>query len=519
MFVMTKKLQSYYYSLVVSYGLYKDRFFTFALYLMVFLASVYPQSDRDQGWHYRYGEYFLTTGKLIRGDIYSWTLPGYPWANHSWAYDALFYIWTNIGGYAGLSILAALVTAVTFYFVSTAFDLSLWKKGVLAAFFLLMDEVVIGSGMRSQIISLLFFSILIWILIKARERHHWLWSLPALFLLWTNFHGDFTLGMGILGVYLGSYFLIDAYKERDFSTDLFFFFSKILIICFIATLINPFGYQAYFESFRHASNPYLRNILEWDPINDGCPGCHPHAFLFYGGVFAVATLVAIWKRNWYALPSVLLFLGLVWQTWMTRRLLPIFGLVTLPLLAETLTYIKWEFDRRAIAPVLYGLILIIGLEYNLYARYVSGRLYHYDETAYCDFAAQCPVEGANFLIANPPHGRGFTFYDWGGYLIGKGVPVKLFVDGRMHVWKTEDGYQPFGDYIEMFYHGRDDIFLKYNFDWVFIPVNSEMANKLMTTSVLGNWRVAYTDDRVLFAIRDTDSTNLPAKPVINGGQQ
>ncbi len=516
---MTTTFRSLYYSALLSYGLYKDRFFHASLYVLVLLASVYPQADRDQGWHYRYGEYFLTTGKLLREDIFSWTLPGYKWANHSWAYDALFYVWTNVLGYAGLSILAAVVSALTFYFVATAFRLSLWKKGILAAFFLLMNEIVIGSGMRSQIISLLFFSLLIWILIKAREKLTLLWILPGLFLLWTNFHGDFTIGMGILAVYLGSYFLIDAYREHDFSTDLFFFCSKILLVCFIATLINPFGYQAYFESFRHASNPYLRNILEWDPISDGCQACHPHAFVAYGVLFSACAAIAVWKKNEYALPSVVLFVLFAMPTWDTRRLLPVFAIVTLPLIAESLTYLKLEFDRYRITPVAYLLLLIIFIQYHFFDRFTAGRLYHYDEVAYCDFAANCPVDGANFLLTHPPHGKGFTFYDWGGYLIGKGVPVKLFIDGRMHVWKTEDGYQPFGDYIEMYYHGRDDIFLKYNFDWVFIPAHSELATKLLTGTTLGNWKVSYQDERVVFAIKDGDSTALPQKPHINGQPQ
>jgi hypothetical protein len=276
----------------------------------------------------------------------------------------------------------------------------------------------------------------------------------------------------------------------------------VIAVCFIATLINPFGYQAYFESFRHASNPYLRNVMEWEGVGEGCPGCHPRAVIAYSAVFGLCALYAIKQRNWYALPSVALFLIMASPTWSTRRLLPIFAVVTLPLLAETLSQIRLEIDKYRITPYLYLLIFIVCLEFAFVNRFTAAKLYHYGETEYCSFSANCPIEATNFLISHPPAGKGLTFYDWGGYLIGKGVPVKLFIDGRMHVWRTEEGYQPFGDYIEMYYHARDDIFLKYDFDWVFLPTGSDLVAKLLDGKILGHWKVAYQDDRAVYLIRE-----------------
>jgi hypothetical protein len=468
---------------------------------MVFLFSVFPQNDRDQGWHAKYGEYFFQHGKLLSHDIFSWTLPGYAWVNHSWLYDIVFYVLTKITGSMGLSLISALLCTVTFFFIIRSYDLNLWQKGILAVCFIFLTEVVIGSGLRSQIVSMALFGILFWILIQAKERWNILWWLPPLFLLWTNLHGDFTIGIGIVAVFLICYFFIDAYREGDLPIDLFWLFSKVTLLCFIATLVNPYGYQTYLESFRHAQNPYLQNVLEWDPVFDGCASCHPHAVEAYVVLFGLCIVIAAWKRDWDALPHLLLFVILLSPMWHTRRLLPIFLLATLPVIAKTLTYIDWDLRKLKIAPMLVLLMIGIGLEFNLYNRFTVSHLYHFTEEDYCNYGPKCSVKATQYLLTHPPVGKGFTFYDWGGYLIGKNFPSRLFVDGRMHVWVDDQGYQPFADYIGIYYQNRDDIFRKYDFDWVLIPNGTELANKLANTEDLGKWKADYYDDQAIYLVR------------------
>ena len=43
--------------------------------------------------------------------------------------------------------------------------------------------------------------------------------------------------------------------------------------------------------------------------------------------------------------------------------------------------------------------------------------------AYSTWGNYCSPDLVRFLIKHPPEGRGFNFYDWGGYLIGSGVPT------------------------------------------------------------------------------------------------
>ena len=73
-------------------GLFLDRGLTGLIYSALFVYLIYPYSDFDWGWHYRYGEYFFTHHQILRHDIFSWTMPGYEWVNHSWLYDLVLYV-------------------------------------------------------------------------------------------------------------------------------------------------------------------------------------------------------------------------------------------------------------------------------------------------------------------------------------------------------------------------------------------------------------------------------------------
>jgi hypothetical protein len=115
-----------------------------------------------------------------------------------------------------------------------------------------------------------------------------------------------------------------------------------------------------------------------------------------------------------------------------------------------------------------------------------------------------------FLLKHPPVGRGFTFYDWGGHLIGRGVQAKLYIDGRMHLWERSD-YQPMADYRAIYVLNDIEAFRRHNFDWILVPRNSGFVKDLVAAvSPSGaresdRWIVLYQDDRVFYAVRRKDA--------------
>jgi len=476
---------------------YKERILSSFVYLILFLYSIFPYSDKDWGWHYRYGEYLLTQGKILTQDIFTWTMQGMKWANPSWLYDPLLYLLTKTVGYVGLSIIGALVFVSTFYILISNFKLSYWKKAILAFFFILIAQVAIGEGLRSQVLSLLFFSILMSIIIKSLKNIKVIFFLPILFLLWVNFHGDFAAGLGIAGLFLGSYFLIDLWKTKKFSREKFLTLGATLLLSFAVTFINPFGYHAYLEVLSNIGSPYIKNILEWLPIYDNCPYCHIYIFAIYS---FTTLLLFVKRRNLYDIPYILAYLILLIPTIQTRRLLPIFLIVTMPVLCQILEEIVWNIDQFKVTSYAFFLIIVVCIEFAFFNRYSSDDLYHYSETDFANNLSSCSLNAVNYLLSHPPKGKGFNFYDWGGYLIGKGLPAKIYIDGR-NLAMEQTGYMPFSGFISMYYQNNYDLFNKYDFDWVFVQTNSNIANKLYYTKDLGNWKVEFSDTNATYFVR------------------
>jgi len=469
------------WKLTSSVTYHQERIFVGFTYLVIFLSLVFPYADKDWGWHYRLGEYFIKTRRLLRTNPFTWTLPDYLWTNHEWLYDPLLYLLNHAVGFLGLSILGGVVAFLTFLIITKPFKLAYWKIAVLGFFFNRLSDTGIQEGLRSQVIANLLLAILIWVLIKARQASKFLLTLPFLFLLWANLHGTVILALGVSAIFLASYFLFD---RRNLVLYL-----VIGIVTTAVTLINPFGYNIYLEVFKHVTSTDLEYVLEWQPITLDCPYCHQYTFYFYVGLLAY-TFIKTKPAD--VLPYIVLSLILLVPTINARRFLPIFAVVTLPAVGIWIEDFKMDAERLKSFRFLAVFIIAVGIVYNLFIRYTDYRLYTYSEADYCYRANGCSPAMADYLIKHPLKGKGFNFYDWGGYYIGKGIPEKLFVDGRMHLW-IQNGYSPFNDFIAMYYFQYYKLFNTYAFDWVLVPLNSDIGQKIYYSQDLGKWKIAFRD--------------------------
>src|SRR3984957_2939748 len=122
-------------------------------YLVVFIFSFYQPSDPDLGWHLKYGQYFWHTGKLLRDNIFSTMMPNFHWANTSWLTDIISYTAYHLGGLFGITMLGALVVALTFFFFAKAFNLSLWEQAIVFPLVLYLEEPVNSISFRGQQLS------------------------------------------------------------------------------------------------------------------------------------------------------------------------------------------------------------------------------------------------------------------------------------------------------------------------------------------------------------------------------
>jgi hypothetical protein len=186
-----------------------------------------------------------------------------------------------------------------------------------------------------------------------------------------------------------------------------------------------------------------------------------------------------------------------------RRLIPIFLILTLPFFGDLLKNLKLNIQKYKVIGYLMILTIIVLLEFNLYNRFTSYNLYSFTEEDYCYFASECSVKAVNYFISNPPNENGFNYYDWGGYLIGKNVPVKLFIDGRMHVWTGDNGYNVFAEYDEILTGNQYfEKFKQYDFNWLLIPRSTALAQEILASDKLGSWKQMYSDGNTVYFVKE-----------------
>ncbi|MFH1856275.1 MAG: hypothetical protein ABH836_03465, partial [Candidatus Omnitrophota bacterium] len=59
--------------------------------ILTIVVLMRPPWDPDMGWHIRNGQDILRWG-VPHGDLFSYTMPGYPWVAHEWLTDVGFYL-------------------------------------------------------------------------------------------------------------------------------------------------------------------------------------------------------------------------------------------------------------------------------------------------------------------------------------------------------------------------------------------------------------------------------------------
>lgn len=105
-----------------------------------------------------------------------------------------------------------------------------------------------------------------------------------------------------------------------------------------------------------------------------------------------------------------------------------------------------------------------------------------------EIARRFPVAAVEYLQANEMTGqRGFNSYNWGGYLIWRGIPV--FVDGRADVYGDDflHYYRRTFDLTSRWQEPLDD----FDIDYVLVERLSPLVTLLNSSEA---WQEIYLDD-------------------------
>lgn len=410
-----------------------ERFSTAIFFLALMLAACLMPAQTDTWWQLRTGEEMWRSHQVMLRDEFSHTVAGGYWPNHEWLAQIVFYAAYRAGGLPLLTALCAAAVTLTWAIIASL------TPGPRFTRLVLLGAGVVMSGpawsLRPQVFSLALVALTLWILVRRR----WLWSLPALFLVWANLHGAVALG----GVIMAAAIVAALVNREQIRT-----LAPIAVACLFATAATPLGFTLWSEVPSSLARLHSYGVLEWQP-----PGLAIMDAPFWLAALAAIVLVFINRASlltsWSTVllgACALMFLILSIKT---RRNIPTFVLCTVPLIGTLLNQerrqaVAARVERPMLNAIAFAAMAVIGVLFVGQAwRQPLPRL------------GWTPMPAdLRRAVTNCP-GRLYNRYDDGGYLIWFARDKKVFMDSRQDPYSEDivHGHiqlETSGDYRELF---------------------------------------------------------------------
>jgi len=524
----------------------------FAL-LFLFLNHV-PLRGTDLWGHVVYGRQILDAGALPTVDPLLPLADGMRIVDLMWLSQVTLAAVDALGGAEALVGLFTVVVWLTYLLIARACYLETRHAGLAT----IVTALALNVGwnrlttIRPENFAMLFFAALLWLLVGHNVRRResifenrvpgdWrLWlGVPLLMALWANMHGSFPCGILVLGCYWLGQVLDVAWQERGLRAVLAdremrrrLYWLELGVA---ATLVNPYGIDAWIEVLRFSSNLNLRDILEWQA---------PSILGVGGREFTIACvalgIVLRHSRRRVAPAEMLLLVSFgvlaAMQVRMTGWFAALWGVTIAPHLADVCArwFARGEVDPLSAAaaaseadsgdyddgpPPLpagrsfrYTLgcvgLIWIAFAFSTFARPLLGGAARAPHRLY---EANTPRKLTAWMHSDAPVGQIFNPQYWGDWIAWDGPPgTRIFASTNIHL-------MPRGAWVD--YRriseaddGWETILARYHVDTVIVD-KADMPRLLRAIRVAPNWKQAYEDEQALVFRRRTAHSEAIEKAV------
>ncbi|MEM6822748.1 MAG: hypothetical protein AAF558_12510 [Verrucomicrobiota bacterium] len=470
--------------------------------LLMMIRPEYPLGDPGTPWHFKWGQVLVEDKVLYRYDFFSHTLDGKEWVNYQW----LFQVFVGITQAIGAIPFTTAVLMLIYGCIPVLLCQRIMKEGCHAGLALGFSALgwfvlTMHSLARPHIFTYLFFGILLERLYriyegKATLRSSW-WLVPMM-MVWTNFHGGFSVGLFLIGVVfwvaLPRWFLNKTPEHWAVVKELFW----VGFACGMVSLINPYGWNLHFHILKFLELKCLANWEEFASPDFYSPSGNIRGYeLMILGVLSVFFWCGKSKRlNELDFVLILVFLHFSLQS---TRHVNLFVLVAAPVLARGFDELlrkkeDWYIVKRGHEMSRDQLLLKGGRIF--FPLIVIGYLWlsfkgepFFEE----DFYDQnLSLESAEFIEEHRDRiKRPFNTDNVGGALIYYfGPDLKVFFDDRADFYWQEfvtDVYFP----VRFAKEEWSKILEEYQVDTLILPKKNPLNPLLNVTPV---WQVVHEDD-------------------------
>jgi hypothetical protein len=406
------------------------------LLLLAVAVSLRPGLENDAWWHMASGRWMLEERSWLRVDVFSWTAQGQDWPRPGLVADLAMARLHSIGGIPLLvaGAAACFVAAVAIVLLAVrASPLATVAVGVLSIL-----TMVVAATPRPLVASLPLTAACVVVLDRERrapDGSPWLWTLPALALLWVNVHGAFVVLFVLLGCH-GLALLVDGLHSRAAGWwRPLLRLGGVSLVSLAATLVNPFGAEMLLYPFETLQLGVLSDAIhEWRQPVVTDPQFWPLFALV--GTSVVALVRAVGRRT----ADVVLLVVFGGLALTAARHAAIFAMVAFPVVARLLSRHErmvlrqaWsaaapgerriEFAVLATVGLLVGVLVAPALTSNGNERAIAA--WHGDRAITRVAEGDLP-------------GRLWNSYDLGGHLIWLVTPdVLVSIDSRTDLYGDE----------------------------------------------------------------------------------
>lgn len=457
--------------------------------------------DSDLWWHLAAGEQTLQHGRPLLIDTFSYTRAGEVWINHSWLGQVVLALVHRAGGWYGVCALVAALAALSFVLVFRQ------MKGppIYRAFVIVLAALVAAPvwSPRPQLFSLVMLALVSGIALRYREQGRApLFWLPLLFVLWSNLHGGYPLGLLLLGCVLAGALLDRLLGREDALTGRAMGRLALWsLACAPAVLLNPNGLDMWRIPFQTIGVELLQQAIpEWASPDFHALFQQPFMVMLAGLLFVIGLAGRPTRGEDLFKVGLFAAMGLV-----ARRNFGPFALVCAPVLAEhgwvVIERIWQRWSGLRVSPAA-GKPLPLGVQrvVNLLIVLTLGlacviKVYSVSQPEVLEgyLAERYPQGAVAWLHANRPEGRVFNEYAWGGYLTWALPEYPVFVDGRTDLF----GDEIIGEWLQVVTTQGDwqNVLERWEVGLVLARPDVHLETRLVESG----WRRLYADDvSVLF---------------------
>jgi hypothetical protein len=458
----------------------------FAIFLLALFPawnSLQPKLDEDTWWHLAVGKYVIEHGAVPTEDPFSriGQEEHIPWVAYSWLHEIALYEAYQVGGLGAIIAFRQALDALTFltlaWFVLRRSGDRLLPLLIFTLVTLCLVPMMLERPWHYTII-LTTLCLHTACEMRAGKSARQFWWLVPCFALWANLHIQFVLGFGVLGLGI----LATGIEQRRADNNAWPWrgWIVLLVVCVLATLVNPYHIRLYQVVWEYASQTgAMRLVSELSP-----PGIR----LFWNWALFTLLAWAGWKCLVQRLPlfeTAFFIVGAIFSLRMQRDIW--FGAVIAALVLTAKSQAA-AMPRRRILEMA-GAILAASLLARLVWPIANGS--HNPEVKNRE---EFPAEAVEFIRESRPPGPLYNHFNWGGYLIWTLPEYPVSLDGRTNLYGEERLLRAFNTWNGEEGWDRDSDLLAAGV--ILVPASKKLQTELLERlrKSPDRWRVVYEDE-------------------------